>query len=70
MKIPKELIKKWEVLRSDLDTERIAEAAGVHKQTVRNAFNTGKCSDEVFKAMADFYSGKEVLINQYILQPA
>lgn len=69
MTIEKQLLTKWTGLRSMEDAARIAEKAGVTVQTIRNAFRTGKCSDEVFKTMAEFYQDKVNMINQY-LQPA
>lgn len=66
MQIPEELLNKWKALRSEEDTEKIAEKAETTSQTIRNAFNWGKCSDKVFTAMAAFYTAKVELIKQYI----
>ncbi len=66
MQIPEELLSKWKALRSQDDTEKIAEDAKTTSQTIRNAFNWGKCSDEVFKCMAAYYENKAEVIKQYI----
>lgn len=68
MQIPSELLKKWDALKSEGDPQKIADtvAGGCTSQTVRNAFKTGKCSDELFKAIADFYEQKLELIKEYI----
>ena len=66
MNIPNKLLDKWQALRSESDTQKIAEAADVSGQSVRNAFKDGKCSDELFEAMAEYYREKESLIKQYL----
>lgn len=67
MILPKELIKKWQALRSPGDTSKMAEkASGTDKETFNRAFRTGKCNDDVFKVMADFYEEKAKLIKEYL----
>ena len=66
MKINVIVLQKWTELRSENDTQRIAEIAEVTPQTIRNAFNEGKCSDEVFEAMANYYKEKDELIKSYL----
>lgn len=67
MKIPDELKKKWDDLRSFGDGKKIAEAyEEVNEVDVSRAFNTGECSDEVFHAMADFFKKKEDSVKQYL----
>lgn len=70
MEVPKELLEKWKVLRSTGDPQEIVasmpEGQRVVEQTIRNVFSDGKCSDEVFDAMADFYQKKAEKVKQYI----
>jgi hypothetical protein len=68
MQIPPKVLKKWEALKSEGDPQKIAEtvAGGCTSQTIRNAFRTGKCSDEIFKAIGKFYEEKLELIKEYI----
>lgn len=67
MKIPDELMKKWQDLRSHGDGKSIVEQnQGITEMSVSRAFTTGECSDEVFTAIADFYKDKEERVNQYL----
>lgn len=67
MKIPAKLIKKWEVLRSHGDADKMAEKLdGSAAETFNRAFRKGNCRDDVFKVMADFYEEKAVLIKEYL----
>ena len=67
MIIQKKLLEKWVVLRSPEDTSKMADRLeGGYPELFARAFRTGKCSDEVFQVMADFYKEKEELIKQYI----
>jgi hypothetical protein len=66
MTIPNELLGKWEVLRSAGDMTEIAERADVSTVTISKAFSTAKCSDEVFKVIAEFYQDKEEMISSYL----
>lgn len=67
MKIPEKILKKWEVLRSPGDSEKLAEKmAGTPAETFQRAFREGKCRDEVFEAMAAFYQEKAELVKQYL----
>jgi hypothetical protein len=60
MKIPDELFKKWEVLRSHGDGKKIAGAnQGVTQMDVSRAFSSGECSDKTFNAIAGYYTKKE-----------
>lgn len=71
MEVPKELLDKWAVLRSPGDPKEIAELMPeeirVVPQTIRNVFNDGQCSDDVFTAMADFYQAKADNVAKYLL---
>lgn len=67
MNIPDKLVKKWEALRSPGDAEKMAERLeGSAAETFNRAFREGKCRDEVFKVMADFYEEKAKLIKEYL----
>lgn len=70
MEIPKELLDKWKLLRSHGDTEKIAsgmaEAVRVSDETIRRAFQTGQCNEDVFKAIASFYEERAEIIKQYL----
>lgn len=70
MEIPKELLEKWKVLRSQGDTKAIVDSMPdgqkVNPQTIRNAFNEGECNPEVFKAMAEFYTKRAESIAPYL----
>lgn len=67
MTIARELLKKWEVLRSPEDTAKLAEKMeGSYPELFSRAFRTGKCNDAVFKVMADFYEEKAQLIKEYL----
>jgi len=67
MILPKELIEKWQVLRSPGDTSRMAERLeGTDKETFNRAFREGKCNDNVFAVMAEFYREKENKVKEYL----
>jgi hypothetical protein len=67
MEIPKELIGKWKVLRSKGDSDKMVEKVpGSAAETFNRAFREGRCRDEVFKAMAEFYEEKANLIKEYL----
>jgi len=64
MQIPVKALEKWNLLKSEGDPIKILEAyeekngESVHLETIRLAMRTGKCSDEVFEAIATFYNEK------------
>lgn len=67
MILPKELIEKWQVLKSPGDAAKMAERAPEYSdETFNRAFRDGKCNDDVFKVIADFYEEKANLIKQYL----
>jgi len=67
MEIPEKLRKKWEALRSPGDGDKMAEKLeGSAAETFNRAFREGKCRDEVFKVMAEFYEEKAKLIKEYL----
>lgn len=67
MIIAKELLERWKALRSPEDTGKLAERMeGGYPELFARAFRDGKCNDEVFKIMADFYDEKARLIKEYL----
>lgn len=67
MVIPDKILKKWVALRSPGDADKMTEKAqGESPDTFNRAFRSGKCRDEVFKVMADFYEEKAKLIKEYL----
>lgn len=70
MEVPKGILKKWIGLKSPGDAAQIVstmtDGNRVSDETIRRVFKEGKCSDEVFKAMADFYEKKAEIISQYL----
>lgn len=67
MEIPQKLLKKWEALRTPGDAAKMAERLdGSAAETFNRAFREGKCRDEVFQVMADFYEEKVNLIKEYL----
>lgn len=67
MILPKELIDKWQVLRSPGDTTKMSEKLpGSSSETFNRAFRDGKCNDNVFKVMAEFYEAKASVIKEYL----
>lgn len=70
MEVPKEILDKWAALRSPGDAEKIAasmdETERVSDETIRRVYKDGKCNDQVFKAMAEFYEQKVEMIKEYL----
>ena len=67
MVIPDKILKKWKTLRSPGDADKLAEKSdGISPDTFNRSFISGKCRDEVFKVMADFYEEKAKLIKEYL----
>jgi hypothetical protein len=67
MNIPAKLMDKWKALRSPGDAEKMAlKLPGSAAETFNRAFREGKCRDEVFKIMAEFYEEKVNLIKEFL----
>lgn len=68
MIIPDKIINKWQVLRTPGDSAKMAEIMGNdgYPEIFNRAFREGRCNDDVFKIMADFYEEKANLIKQYL----
>lgn len=67
MIIEEKLLDKWKALRSPEDTGKMADKMeGGYPELFARAFRDGKCNDDVFKVMADFYEEKAKLIKEYL----
>lgn len=68
MIIPEKIMKKWAVLRTPGDPAKMAERNGeeYYPEIFNRAFREGRCNDDVFKIMADFYEEKANLIKEYL----
>jgi hypothetical protein len=67
MNIPAKLMAKWKALRSPGDADKMADKlTGSAAETFNRAFREGKCRDEVFTVMAEFYEEKAKLIKEYL----
>lgn len=67
MVIPKKLLEKWKVLKSPGDSEKMSEQLpGSAAETFNRAFREGKCRDDVFQVMGNFYENKANLIKEYL----
>jgi hypothetical protein len=67
MEVPDKILKKWKALRSPGDADKMSEESGNESpDTFNRVFREGRCRDEVFKRMADFYEKKAQLIKEYL----
>ena len=67
MEIPQKLINKWKALRTAGDAVKMAEKVeNGYAETFNRAFRIGRCSDDVFKIMAEFYEEKANLVKEYL----
>lgn len=67
MKVPDELMKKWQDLRSFGDGRKIVEQnQDVSEMDISRAFKESECSDTVFYAIAKFYKEKEELVKPFL----
>lgn len=66
MRIPDEVFKKWQDLRSFGDGKKISEQKGVSEMDISRAFTTQECSDETFEKLAEFFKQKEEKIKEYL----
>lgn len=64
VQIPQSQLKKWKVIRKEEDARAIAERAGVTRQLVYLAFNTGKCQQYLLDAMTSFYDERLKMIHR------
>lgn len=66
MEIPVKILNKWKALRSHGDAAELQKQSEYSDETFNRAFREEKCSDEVFKVMAEFYDKKGEAIKQYL----
>ena len=66
MQIPPEKLKKWEGLRSLGDADKIAKKAKLTGHAIRMTFRTGRCSDNTFKIISQFFDRKAKDLKQYM----
>jgi hypothetical protein len=67
MKVPEELMKKWNDLRSHGDGKAIVEQnPALTEMTVSRAFTSGECSDETFQAIANYFKIKEGKVKEFL----
>lgn len=55
MQIPKKIFKEWEKHYGYGDLKKATEKTGLNKFTISRAMNTGRCSDEVFDSLNDYF---------------
>ena len=61
MKIPKEVLNKWEGLKDRGDIPELEKLTGKSQPVISKAFQ-GTCTAEVFKVIADFYNEREKMV--------
>lgn len=66
MRIPDEVFKKWQDLRSFGDGKKISEQKNITEVDISRAFTTQECSDETFEKLAEFFKEKEERIQKII----
>lgn len=68
MKIPEELFKRWEELKSKEDVNiMVSKNPNTSPLQYYRVWRTGICnSTELFRIIADFYRTKEELVNEYL----
>ena len=67
MEIEEKLLEKWKVLRSPEDTGKMVEKLdGSYPELFNRAFKNGRCNDEVFKVMAEFYEEKAEFVKEFL----
>ena len=62
--IPKDKLEKWNIIRKEEDAREISERAGVTRQLVYLAFNTGKCQQYLLDVMNTFYEERWEIIQE------
>lgn len=63
MQIEQTLLEKWDKLHSRGDAKKISDSmedsTKVNGRTIHRALKSGECNDDVFCAIAAFYTEKE-----------
>lgn len=62
MIIPKNIQKKWKLLRQQGDIVQISNTSGISKVTIGEALRNGDCNEITFEAIRDFYKQREQLL--------
>ncbi len=55
MQLKQEILSEWNVLREPGDVKKLAELAHCSKQLIYHTFYTGKCREELFNIISQFY---------------
>lgn len=66
MRVPDKIFEMWRSLRTHGDGKLIVERSGITDNDISRTFNTQECSDDVFKAIADFYKEKQEMVKSYM----
>jgi AcrR family transcriptional regulator len=64
IEIPKDALDKWNIIRREEDAREISERAGVTRQLVYLAFNTGKCQQYLLDIMTAYYEERLEIIQE------
>lgn len=68
MQIPKKNLLKIQALKEHGDAVLIANKYGISAETVRRAFRTQSCSEELFRYLVEFYEERQTLLDAHISQ--
>jgi hypothetical protein len=66
VEIPQEKLQKWNIIRKEEDAREISERAGVTRQLVYLAFNTGKCQQYLLDVMAAYYEERLEILHEHL----
>jgi len=68
MEIPIQILDSWKKLRSHGDGKKIVKANSgkIGEIDITRAFKNGKCSDDVFEIIGNFYKEKEQRVEKYM----
>jgi hypothetical protein len=71
MNVPSFMYSKWQALRSHGDATKIVELANQRNircsdETINRALRTGKCNDDLFVIISDFYETKANRVKEYL----
>lgn len=70
MQIDERTLKQWKSLYDRGDAAKLAESAGVHKNTVFNAFKTGRTNSRLYRQMLILYSERRTQLEAAMLGSA
>lgn len=67
MDIPQRMLERWKALQSPGDAGKmVSMVERGYPEMFHRALRIGRCSEEVFSAMAKFYSNKAKKLKQYL----